>query len=202
MAREARSSLPSDLWTFVKNVRDVALALVLGAIVTLMGVGFIHKSSEDHPLFGVLVAAMYTAVVYQGLLELRSKPARYKPLHYGLIVVFLTVTTAIAIAAAASRLLAEHMGATYAPLPEKEYMFLHFFHYYTWVFFDMLPGLKMTELLAFEPLLKPKDAMAGAPVVAFRAFIVFGLLAALKTWWHGRTRQDEEKSAPTLALSA
>jgi len=67
---------------------------------------------------------------------------------------------------------------------------LTFHNYYLWLFFDMLPGLKITETLQWSAPLQPVGVVAGIPAIAFRAFIIYGVLSALKSWWKGRAEKE------------
>jgi hypothetical protein len=76
--------------------------------------------------------------------------------------------------------------AAYDAGPQTTFAYGTFLLYYIWMLLDMVPGLKLTELLTLTAPLKLQNSIAGIPVVVFRAFILFGLFVAGKKWWQGR----------------
>ena len=107
----------------------------------------------------------------------------------------MTAFCAIAVAASASLQLLRAGWAVYEPTPLADQAYVNFATYYIWVLLDMLPGLQASDLLSFDPSLKPKNAVAGVPVIAFRMFVLFGLLAALRVWWNGRKESNRDDQA-------
>ena len=143
----------------------------------------------------VLATAAYAWAAGLGIGDLR-RPGERLPLQKGLAIAWLTGFTACAVAASVSALLLRAGWAEYHPAPRPDEAYLQLVGYYLWVLADMLPGLELTALLAWEPPLAPVDAAAGVPVIAFRAFVLFGLLAALRTWWRRHERERRADDAP------
>ena len=176
-------------------VRDVVLTVVLCALLSLLVFAAIKVTTEAHWGIGLLVTLIYACAVCSGVADLRSRDAKRFPIHKGVGILCLTAASAIAIAASASLQLLRPGWADYEPTPPADQAYTQFVTYYVWVLLDMLPGLEATELLILSPGLKPKNVVAGIPVVAFRTFVLFVLLAALQAWWKGRTRGTRD--APT-----
>jgi hypothetical protein len=57
----------------------------------------------------------------------------------------------------------------------------------------MLPGLDVTTSLGLAAPLQPQGVIAGLPVVAFRAFVIFGLLNSLKIWWQAKRKGEPSR---------
>lgn len=178
----------------LRRTRDVLVALVVSVVLCVSVVAIIRVTTEKHWTLGILVTAFYAYAVFLGIADLRSREAVGFPVHKGLLISLLTVLTAIAVAASASLQLLRGGWAVYDPVPTANDAYFNLIAYYVWVFLDMLPAIKATELLAFVPPLEPKNSVAGIPVMAFRAFILFGLLAALKVWWQRRKQVAEGSS--------
>ena len=175
---------------------------MLDPVLTLVGVtilcstvfAFIKAANDAHWLLGAFVTAFYAYGAHLGVADLRARRAPLRVLHQGLAATSLTAFSAIAVAASVSLMLLRAGWASYEPMPQPDQAYVAFTTYYVWVLLDMLPGLKATELLAFDAPTVPKNALAGIPVIAFRAFIVFGLLAALRVWW--RDRRGDARDEP------
>jgi hypothetical protein len=59
---------------------------------------------------------------------------------------------------------------------------------YAWHLLDMLPGIKVWETLGnTKPSITYSGITAGLPVLAFRALVVYGVIAAFKEWLKGIT---------------
>jgi hypothetical protein len=174
----------------VKAIWDVLITIGLTVFIIGFGLGAIQKSTGWHWLLGVAVTVVCCLGVASGIHVLRDPAARHYPIHVGLAVSLATAFIAMAVAASISLLLRHSGWAEYGPNPLSEfpnplveYEYLAFFSYYVWVLLDMLPGLQAPELLGFQVPIKPENAVAGIPVIAFRAVVIFGLLDALKSWW-------------------
>jgi hypothetical protein len=172
----------------MRTTRDVLLTVALGTLLYGSVLAVIQSASTRHWLVGTVVTIVYAFAVCLGILDLRSEQGRRVPIHKGLAISLLTILTGVAVAASVSFQLLRAGWAVYEPTPSGDYAYLTLNAYYFWVFLDMLPGLKATELLAFNAPLKPTNSAAGIPVLLFRAFVLFGFLAAIKAWW-GRRRQ-------------
>ena len=180
----------------LRQTRDVVLTLVVTTILCLSVFALIKGATDTHWLLGAAATAFYAYGTYLGIDDLRSRRAQLFALHKGVAVASLTAASAIAVAASASLLLSRTGWALYEPTPQQSQEYATFAGYYVWVLLDMLPGMKVPELLSFEvPPLKPRNAVAGIPVIAFRTFIFFGLLAALKAWWQAKRRNVRDPEA-------
>jgi hypothetical protein len=177
------------------------VTLVASVALSASVVGIIQVTTRMHWILGILFTAFYAYGAYLTIPQLRSREALRFPVHKGLFIFLLTVITAIAVAASVSLQLLRVGWAVYDPVPTEEDAYRNLIAYYVWAFLDMLPAIKATELLAFIPPLKPKNSVAGIPVMAFRAWILFGLLAALKEWWQRRKQVGEgSRTQPTRAM--
>ena len=172
----------------LRLLRDVAVTLVVTAILGVSVFAVIKFTIDTHWVLGAAATTFYAYGAYLGIDDLRSRRAHVFPLHKGLAAASLTAGSAIAVAAAASLLLARTSWAVYEPAAQPGQEYATFANYYVWVLLDMLPGMKVPELLALDAPLVPRNAAAGVPVIAFRTFVLFGLLAALKDWWQAKQR--------------
>jgi hypothetical protein len=182
----------------LRTIRDVLFTVVIGALLCGSVIWIIQEATEKHWALGTVVTIFYAYPALLGISDLRSHSARQFPIHKGLAISCLMAFTAIAVAASASLQLLHAGWASYEPPPPEGYAYVNLISYYVWVLLDMLPGLDIPELLGFDAPLKPKNPIAGIPVIVFRAFVLFGLLAALKMWWEGRKASESKLSSPAV----
>lgn len=183
---------PRKPTALVRHARDVLVTLLVWLVLSASVIGIIRATTEEHWSLGILATAFYAYGVYLGIADLKSREARTFPIHKGLFIFLLTLLTAIAVAASVSLQLQRAGWALYEPVSTAGKAYGDLVTYYVWVCLDMLPAIKATELLAFPAPLTPKNALAGCPVIAFRALVLFGVLAALNAWWQGRKRDHED----------
>ena len=183
------------LRSVLRRITDVLGTLVGWVVLCLLAVFIIPAATQLHWILGIVVTAACAVAAFFGLADLRSHAARGFPVRKGLLIFVLTGLTGIAVAASVSLQLLRVGWAVYEPVPLENDAHRSLTTYYVWVFLDMLPAVKATELLAFLPPLKPTNSVAGLPVMAFRAFVFLGLLAALRVWWQGR-KQDARLIRP------
>jgi hypothetical protein len=69
-----------------------------------------------------------------------------------------------------------------------------FADYYAWIFIDMLPALDVWETLGISSPATPQNFVARLPVLAFRLFVVLGILPSWNTW---KKHRDASKSEST-----
>jgi hypothetical protein len=186
MPHDPQLKPPSRILIGLRRTRDVLVTLGIWIILCVSVFGIIKSTTEQHWALGIVATAFYSWGVYLGIADLRSREARRFPVHKGLFIFLLAVLTGIAVAASVSLQLRRVGWAIYEPVSTDDDAYFSLVGYYVWVFLDMLPAIKAAELLAFAAPLKPQNSVAGIPVVLFRVFVLFGLLAALKVWWQGR----------------
>lgn len=136
-------------------------------------------------LLGIPLALFYAFAAWLGLSDLRSTDVQAAPVHKGIGIAVLAVVVAAAVCACFSVILTQLHVATYS---RADATFSDFNVYYLWVFADLIPGLGITKTLSWTAPVQPANAVAGIPVLVFRAFIVLGFLKALKTWWQARRK--------------
>lgn len=193
---DGRSNWLATLRAALRWIRDALLTVVFCVVAIRMVFWLIMAATGLHWLFGLVATIVYAGAAYWGVFELRSRQLQRFPIRKGVAIAFLTASCAIAVAASISLLLLRAGWAIYDPTPPPNtpQAYGNLVIYFVWVLLDMLPGLQVTDLLSFDPSLEPKNAVAGIPVIAFRAFVLFGLLAALKEWWKGR--KDHPRDDP------
>lgn len=170
-----------------RSVIDTAkeIAITFFGLFILYGFALfiIGEAYNRHLALGVLATVAYGGAVYIGVKDFWSPEARQYSVYKGSRIFGLLVLLGAAVFGSLSLLLAKLGWATYAT---ERVALASFNEYYIWVFLDLLPGLKVTQTLGVSPPVKPEGAVAGLPVVAFRAFVVYGLLKALRYWWANR----------------
>ena len=175
--------------------RDVLVTLV-GAFILFASVfGILKVAADSHWVIGCGAMVFYAVAAYLGLSDLGGKWARQAPIHNGVALVLLTAFTAVAVAASASFQLLRVGWAVYEPSPPLDRAFGTLVEYYLWALLDLLPGLNATKLLSFEVPLAPKNWVGGIPPIAFRAFLIFGVLAAAKRWWSTKKGTSADSKA-------
>jgi len=115
---------------------------------------------------------------------LRAVTTLQRAVPYVLGVFFLAVLLGALVTAWASFVLHQQGWAVYET--PKEYSLGTFLDYYVYLFLEMIPALKICDTLNFSKLIDSKDVVAGIPVLAFRVFVVIGVLGAFKSWWKTR----------------
>jgi len=145
------------------------------------------EAAKLHVAAGVAVAIFwFIAACIAGSKEMRSVEARGYSVWKGLRIFLLILLVGVLVFGHISFVLEQVGWAKYEP---EEVSFDPFFEYYVWVFVDMLPGLEVSETLNFKPPIEPVDSVAGLPVLLFRAFVIFGIIASFKIWWSNRFRR-------------
>lgn len=177
---------PAPQPSMLRWSRDVAVTFVAGLLLYGAVLAILHKVNQTHWLVGTGATLFYALAVALGLSDLRSDPVSRLPIHKGIGIALLTVFTGIAVAASLSYQLLRAGWADYEPAPPPDQAYLVFNAYYFHVMLDLLPGLDAAKTLSFEAPLQPKNWVAGLPVVAFRAFIIFGVVAGVRAWWVAR----------------
>jgi hypothetical protein len=178
---EVLREIGSIVWTLF------ALLLLYGSVLAIMANAF-----QYHWLVGLGATLFYAFALWVGLQDLLSREASRFAIRKGLAIFALLVLTGSAVFGALSLLLEAVGWAQYTSGEARTFLSFHI--YYLWLFLDMLPGLNATETLSLTAPLQSEGVIAGLPVIAFRAFVVFGLLRALKTWWSAR---DPKNGSPT-----
>lgn len=173
-----------DGW--LRRCRDIALTLVGGLLLYIAVLTVLYQVGKGHWLFGSVATVLYALAVALGLADLQGEWARRLPIHKGVGLVLLVGFTAVAVAASASYQLLRAGWAAYEPAPPLETAYLNLNGYYLWLLLDMLPGLDAATTLSLAAPMTPVNWVAGLPVLGFRVFIVFGLLAGIKAWWAGK----------------
>jgi hypothetical protein len=186
MPQEQEPKTVSRTRVLLRTTKEVVVTLVMCVVCCGIVISIILYATREHWILGMIATAFFAYAAYLGISDLRSHEARGFPIHKGLAIFLLTVFIVIAVAASLSLQLLRVGWAVYEPVSPENDPYGTLISYYVWVFLDMLPGIKASELLAFTAPLRPMNSVAGIPVIAFRAFVLFGLLAALKVWWQGR----------------
>jgi len=59
----------------------------------------------------------------------------------------------------------------------------NFIGFYTWQFFDLIPGLEINRSLGWNNPLAPSGFVTEVTTLGFRAVMVLFLLKVFKDWW-------------------
>ena len=146
-------------------------------------------------LFPFVMIPLIWYMVILGRQDLKSPDAKGFPLRKGIaIFIMMILTTAIGFGAL-SLWLATIGWADYAP---NNLDLFSYSNYYLWLFLEMIPLLKVNETLGLIAPLQPVGFVAGLPILAFRAVVLFALLKSLKEWWSIR---NEKISGSTKSQS-
>ena len=172
------------IWTFF------VLLLLYGSVLTIM-----QRTFQYHWLLGLVATLFYAYALVLGLQELLSHEASRFAIRKGLAIFGLLILVGAAVFGAMSFLLEVIGWAQYSSKEARD--LVSFNLYYLWLFLDMLPGLKVTETLGLTTPLQPEGVVAGLPVIAFRIFVAYGLLRALKSWWSAREEKSGALTTPS-----
>ena len=71
-----------------------------------------------------------------------------------------------------------------------------FRNYYLWTFLDMVPAIEIWKTFPVKSPVEPIDAVAGAPVLVFRIFVLVFAFASMRQWWklHAVSNPIESKT--------
>jgi len=57
----------------------------------------------------------------------------------------------------------------------------------------MIPSLKVLKTLGIELPIKAEGVLAAMPILAFKVFVVYGVIASFKVWY--KIKNESDKSA-------
>lgn len=139
-------------------------------------------------VFGAVVAVVLGVLLVWLLigmnLKLRKKESAHPP-SVILSIFLLLVLMGAAVCACVSVLLHSKHWAIYNAT--KDLGIGRFVDYYMWVFIDMIPGIEFWKTLNVHPPIESSNFVAALPVLAFRAFVVYGVLTCFEKWYKSRT---------------
>ena len=149
-------------------------------------------------LFPFVSIILIGILIFLGLQDLKSPEAKYFPIRKGVTIFILMIMTASLGFGSFSFWLTTQGWANYSL---NNLDLLSYNIYYLWLFLDMIPVLKLNETLGFVAPLQPIGFIAGLPILAFRALVIFELLKSLKTWWDNRNeKSNKRKHIHTMKL--
>lgn len=180
------------------RVGATEVGLWLGAVLLTsapfaFAIDWMRAATSRHWSLGAVVAAGCLALLTVGLYELHRHQERITAVRMLVGTVLLTVLMASVVCGWWSYLVWRQNAAAYTS--PHAISIDQTIEYYLWLFWDLLPGLKVTETLNLPAPLHPTTPAAGLPVLAFRALVLFGLLNAVRQWW-ARDAADQGAARP------
>ena len=172
--------------TLGRTALEIWITLLFLLIMHGIVWGAINAAYEKHLLIGLVVTLSLPFVIWMGLVDLRKREDRISSAQKAFRIFCLTTLTTAAAFGSISYFLSR-VGLEYSSM--ETFTFGYFYEYYVWIFFDLLPGLNVSETLGVA-LHRPQGAWAALPVIFFRVFVIYVLFASLKIWWDGR-KPDE-----------
>jgi hypothetical protein len=166
-------------------------AILLMSWPFAFALGWMRTATSRHWALGALVASGCMALMSVGLYELHRRQDRISALRILFGTVLLIVLMASVVCGWWSYLVWRHNPAAYQA--DVGVNIDRAVEHYLWLFWDLLPGLKVTETLNWPAPLKPTTLAAGLPMLAFRVLFLFGLLNAVRKWW---TRNGTDRASP------
>ncbi len=170
----------------IEEVWDIFIKLLLVLIFYAGVFFFVDRSANQHWLLEIVAIVFCGLALAIGLWELRLSQAKGYPVKKGVGILMLLVLIGAMFFGAISSLLMRAGLAQYQAVPPIDLILFNTF--YLWLFFDMLPGLKVPETLSWPIPLQPVGVTAGLPVIGFRLFVLYGLFKGLKIWWDNREK--------------
>jgi len=148
-------------------------------------------------LFPLVTIPLIGVLIYLGFQDLNSPEAKGFPVRKGLAIFTLMILIAALEFGAISLWLATLGWAEYSP---ENLDLFSYNNYYMWLFFEMIPLLKVNDALGLVAPLQPVGFVAGLPVLTFRIIVLYVLLKGLRTWWARRTEKNDNmaKSQSTM----
>jgi len=179
--------------SWVRNLGGMVKEIFLTILAVWFGCGFavfiIDQGSQLHAVAGAVAALVISGLALAiGIRDLRSLEARGYSIWKGLRIFLLMILMGAVVFGEISFLLATVGWAKYEPEGVSFYVFAE---YYIMTLVDLLPGLEVSETLDLRLPVKPDGLVAGLPVLLFRAFVIFGVLATFRIWWIARGSKEE-----------
>ena len=169
-------------------ITPVALPIFAYAVVRIG----IETAALLHWTLGLAAAAGFVVLAEYLRRLLRKEFFEKFPTRVVITMFGISVLAAISAFAAISYYLMREQIAIYEIRPD--YSIGTFADYYFWIFFDMLPGLDVWKTLGVSSPATPRNAVAGLPILAFRLFVLLGILASYKTWQEHRDAKNNERT--------
>jgi len=177
-----------------KIAREIGMILATIFLI-LLSYGFmlnvVNWALQYSWLFPFVTIPLIGVLVYLGFQDLKSPEAKGFPIRKGFAIFSMMILIAALGFGAISLWLATVGWADYAP---DDLDLFSYNNYYLWLFFDMIPLLKVNDTLGLVAPLQPVGFVAGLPVLVFRILVVYVLLKGLKAWWTGRTEKNENRA--------
>jgi hypothetical protein len=139
-------------------------------------------------LFPLVTIPFSGVLIYIGFKDLKSPEAKGFPVRVGLATFTIMILIAALEFGAISLWLATVGWAEYSP---ENLDLFSYNNYYMWLFFEMIPLLKVNDALGLVAPLQPVGFVAGLPVLTFRIIVLYVLLKGLKTWWTSRIEKND-----------
>jgi hypothetical protein len=170
----------------------IFLLFAYGLVLTIL-----NWALQYQWLFPFVTISFIGVLIYLGAQDLKSPEAKGYPVKKGLAIFTMMVLIAALGFGAISLWLATVGWAKYSPANLDLFSYNN---YYMWLFFEMIPLLKVNDALGLVAPLQPVGVVAGLPVLIFRIIVLYVLLKGLKTWWTTRTDKNDnmEKSQSTM----
>ena len=170
--------------TFGKTTEEIlwtVLGVPIGFALSLVLIGW---AAHLHAAAGAAAALVFcVGTVVYGLWDMTSIQARKYPALQGLRIFLLIILVGAAVFGEISRDLAVVGWAKYEPEGGN---FLEFTGYYIITFLDVIPGLDILGTLGIKQPFEPDGFVAGLPIVAYRALLIYGVFLTCKAWWDNR----------------
>jgi hypothetical protein len=181
-------------WTVLKSIGCRLGLWLLLVVVTLVLLWFfdfwVGVLWGDPPVWTALILVIFLLLGVGYFSELKDSVLRRKPTDDVIVNFAIVIWYSVFVAALLSVLLVRVGGAKYeftGNFPD-----LPFIEYYLWVLVDMFPVLEAPSSLGWPSPMSPCNTVAGVPVVAYRLFLILGLLRYLRRWWG---QMDETSAA-------
>jgi uncharacterized membrane protein len=173
----------------IKSFKETVYTVLLTVSLFSLALALIERAFKKHWLLGAILTIFYgIVIIFLGLKDIRSKEAKEYSIHKGIRIYILLILAGAAIFSSISMFLMSLGWAKYSS--DVSLTFTNFNVFYIWIFFDLIPGLKVSETLGVRLSLTPVGSVAGLPVVLFRVFVIFGVIASFKSWWKVRFSKD------------
>ena len=170
---------------------QLKVGAVLGALMLAnVALQAILWGSNRNWTIGASLTVVYGVLLVLLLRALRS--VREEPVWVMLANIVIAVSLAAIVVASLSFLLVKVGAASYrSNWPIREQTLSYFTIYFHWLFLDMLPAVRVTEVFGSAVPMEPENLVARLTVLSFRVVVTFGIFNAVTRWWpHRKGAQD------------
>jgi hypothetical protein len=140
----------------------------------------IEYAASRHWSLGVLLTVA-SGVLVMWIAKQAASSSMQHPISMVMVFFLMLVLLGAVVFAGISLILHNQGWASYDV--SQQVTITTFRNFYLWTFVDMVPAIDIWKTFPVKSPVEPIDAVAGAPVLVFRLFILGFVFASVRRWW-------------------